>query len=97
MTHVFAPKITYRIPRSLYTTDGRAKTPWQYLEDWNTSDHNPTVQPEHIATRMKSLWPGNYRIVIQEAMPYKGYRMTKWVLEFDDPAEETMFRLKWCQ
>ena len=46
---------------------------------------------------MKALWPGNYRIVIREAMPYKGYRMTKWVLEFDDPAEETMFRLKWCQ
>ena len=96
MTEVFAPKITEVERIAVIHMERNNMTPWQYLEDWNMSGLEQLTRPEIIATRMKTKWPGNYRIVLKEAMPYKGYRMTKLAIEFDDPAEETMFRLRWA-
>lgn len=70
--------------------------PWQYLQDWHMSDRDPKTTLKDVADRMKQYWPGNYYIAEREDMPYRGMRMTKWVIEFDNPAEETMFRLRWA-
>ena len=96
MRDVFAPKITYRMAGKHIDLGHRKLTPWAYLQDWHMSDRDPNTTLKGVADRMKQQWPGNYRIVEQEDYPYRGQRQTKWVIEFDDPAEETMFMLRWA-
>lgn len=90
MSDVFAPKISYRIAGLHMATP---RTPWQYLEDWEMSDRDPKTTLKDVADKMKERWPGNYRVVVKEVQPPD--RFSKWALEFDDPAEETLFNLKW--
>lgn len=71
-------------------------TPWQYLHIWEGSDRDPNTTLDHVANKMKERWPGNYRVVVREFRTENSmYKSSKWVLEFNTPAEETMFRLKW--
>lgn len=93
-SEVFHPTISYRVA-SLHMGTTKPRTPWQYLQDWHMSDRHPSTTLEDVAISMKNQWPGNYRVVEKEDYPYRGNRVTKWVIEFDDPAEETMFNLKW--
>lgn len=95
MTSEFNPKISYRVA-SMYIDPSYTKTtPWDYLEDWAMSN-SPNTSLDIVATRMKQRWPGNYRVVVKE-VPHPKHACTysKWLLEFDNPAEETMFRLRY--
>lgn len=95
MTSEFKPKITYRMA-GFYMATNRPKTPWQYLEDWEMSDRDPNTSLDTIALAMQTRWPGKYQIVVKEIRhPEHMYKYSKWVIEFDNPAEETMFRLKY--
>lgn len=69
-------------------------SPWQYLKDWEQSDrcYNP-LELEYINKKMQDQYPGKYKIV-KKASEYG--RFTYYDFEFDSPAEETMFRLKWA-
>ena len=69
-------------------------SPWQYLKDWEQSDrgYNP-LELEYINKRMQDQYPGKYKIV-KKASEYG--RFTYYDFEFDSPAEETMFKLKWA-
>jgi hypothetical protein len=97
MTTTFNPKITYRMASMHIDPSNRRKlTPWAYLKDWERSDRDPKTTLDDVATRMQQQWPGNYRVVVKEVHhPEHLYKYSKWFLEFDNPAEETMFRLKW--
>lgn len=65
-------------------------TPWQWLEHWQMADLADDQRSyEYISTEIQRRYPGNYRIVRQQA-PGRRY-----VIMFDDPREETMFRLRW--
>jgi len=73
------------------------KTPWQWLEDWQRRDLNREQQSyEWIRTEMQHRYPGPYRIVrIWNPRHRQDLYGIRYVMRFDDPAEETMFRLKW--
>ena len=69
-------------------------SPWQYLKDWEQSDRGyDPLELEYINKRMQDQYPGKYKIV-KKASEYG--RFTYYDFEFDSPAEETMFRLKWA-
>lgn len=94
MTEEFKPKISYRIAG---TCIHKPTTPWEYLEDWAMSDRDLTTTLDMIADRMKLRWPGNYRVVVKEVRhPEHMHKYSKWCLEFDNPGEETLFRLRWA-
>lgn len=68
-----------------------ARTPWQWLEDWQRSDlTNEQASYEYIRTEMQNRYPGNYTIVRN---PYPHGQ--RYVIKFDTPQEETMYRLRW--
>ena len=90
----FEPKITHTmagffVHPSMY----KKVSPWQYLHDWERSDrgYNPT-ELDLINARMQHLYPGKYKIV-KKSSEYG--RFTYYDFEFDSPAAETMFRLKY--
>lgn len=66
-------------------------TPWQYLDNLVRSDRGPEHGEDWMTARLQISWPGNYRV-----------KYTKWdfrnpyYIEFDNPADETMFRLKYA-
>jgi hypothetical protein len=69
-------------------------TPWEYLEDWLRSDCTKEMRrPEYITARMQSKFPGNYRVA-KRLTPVQGWE-PYYVIVFDDPSEETFFRLKY--
>jgi len=98
MTTKFNPKITYRMASMHIDSSFTKQTPWEWLSDWEMSDRDPNTTLDMIIDRMKLRWPGRYCIVVREVQhPKHACTYSKWFIEFDDPAEETMFRLKWCQ
>lgn len=93
MTANFTPKITYRIASMHLDPFYRKQTPWERLEDWALADKGRTESTlEYITARLQERWPGNYRV---ERVRHRGWP-TNYQLVFDNPAEETMFRLKWA-
>jgi len=90
--------ISYGIAKTWFNIEEKyqVKTPWEWLTDWEMSDRDPNTTLDMITDRMKLRWPGNYRIVVREfRVGDSMYRSSKWVLKFDTPAEETVFRLKY--
>lgn len=69
-------------------------TPWEFLKYWPMCERAPEHNEEWLCEKMKTSWPGNYRVVVKELYPPD--RFSEWALEFDNPAEETMFRLRWA-
>lgn len=93
----FKPKISYRVS-NIYIDKSFMKkpTPWEYLADWAMSDRGPEHTIHYFEDKMKEHWPGNYRITTTKINDSRGGYIVKWVLVFDDPAEETMFKLRWA-
>jgi hypothetical protein len=95
MTAEFKPKITYRMAGThidlVYN-----QTPWEYLGQWAMSDRPIGADLEVITERMRARWPGNYQVVSKQINDSQQGYVIKWALEFDNPAEETMFRLRWA-
>ena len=74
----------------------KATTPWEYLENWNWSDRGPDETLAKLNERMQNRWPGKYKIIVKEVRAKDSmYKVSKHVFEFDTPAEETLFRLKY--
>ena len=72
--------------------------PWQWLEDWQRSDLTDEQRSyEYIRTEMHNRYPGNYRVVkIWNPKCRRGNLYgVRYMIKFDTPEEETMFRLKW--
>ena len=69
-------------------------TPWEYLDNWSKADL-PWAQRsgEWINRKMRERWPGNYSVV--RVGPRYMNRRCEYTLEFKNPTEETMFKLKW--
>lgn len=68
--------------------------PWQWLEDWQSRDLTAEQRSfEYIRTEMHNRYPGPYRLVRRQ-IPRKGW-LPEYVMVFDNPYEETMFRLRW--
>ena len=93
----FEPKITHR-PIGFFVDPMFAglfskKSPWQYLDDWQNSDrgYNPN-ELAHINAKMQQMYPGKYQVVKKTS---EHGRFTYYAIEFDTPAIETMFRLKY--
>ena len=73
----------------------RQKTPWQWLEQWQRSDLADEQRSyEYIRTEIQNRYPGPYRL-IKVSRVYDSALVAEYVIEFDDPREETMFRLRW--
>lgn len=72
-------------------------TPWEYLHNWNWSDRGPDETLAKLNERMQNRWPGNYRIVLKEVSRHPDimYRVSEHVFEFDTPADETFFKLRY--
>jgi hypothetical protein len=72
-------------------------TPWQWLADHQRRDLTAEQQSyEWIRTEMQHRYPGPYRIVRvwNPKNPTDLYGVT-WVMRFDDPGEELLYRLRW--
>ena len=95
MTTKFNPKITYRMASMHIDSSFTKQTPWEYLGEWSMSDRDPNAPLTSVTDRMQAKWPGNYQVVSKRINDSQHGWIIKWVLEFSDPAEETMFRLKW--
>lgn len=75
-------------------TRTKQMSPWEYLENWAQSDRDyETSTADWLSRKMKEKYPGNYRIVL--AMSPKTWWDPHPKIVFDDPAEETWFRLKY--
>lgn len=71
-------------------------TPWEYLGEWAMSDRDPNTPLSAVTDRMRAKWPGNYQVVERRINDRQHGWIIKWALEFDNPSEETMFRLRWA-
>ena len=94
MTAEFKPKITYRMAATFIAPNmDKKQTPWERLEDWALADKGRTESTlEYITARLQERWPGNYRV---ERVQHREWP-TNYQLVFDNPAEETWFRLRWA-
>ena len=69
-------------------------TPWKRLEDWERADKTKAqCTLEYINTVMQEKFPGRYHIA-KKLTPRKGWE-PYYTIVFDEPAEETWFRLKY--
>jgi hypothetical protein len=94
-TYVFAPKITYRMA-AMSLGQRKPTTPWEYLANWSQSDRGPDETLYKLNDRMQERWPGKYRIVEKEIRSKEHmYRLITYDFEFDNPADETFFKLKY--
>jgi hypothetical protein len=69
--------------------------PWQYLNDCQNSDRG--YDPDeliYINAKMQELYPGKYKIV-KKASEYGRFKY--YDFEFETPAAETMFKLKYSK
>lgn len=74
----------------------RSTSPWEYLDNWSNSDRGPDETLARLNERMQARWPGKYRIVEKEVRSKEHmYKVLKWDFEFETPAEETLFRIKY--
>ncbi len=67
-------------------------TPWQYLDDLVHSDRGPEHDEDWMTARLQSKWPGDYHVV--KDIDYQ-WQYVEHKIVFDNPADETMFRLKY--
>lgn len=99
MTEEFKPKIKYRMAGfnidKAWIDEMKQQTPWQYLGLLVESDRAPEHQGEWMAAHLKQRWPGNYTVVRYDAYDAGAGWVSGYKIVFDDPAEETWFRLKW--
>lgn len=89
----FNPKITYRMAGMFISGQNVGTKPWEYLDNWQRSDRG--YDPNEILTineYMQNRYPGPYKVV-KKLSPHE--RFYYYEMEFDSPAEETMYRLKW--
>ena len=70
----------------------REISPWRYLEILVNADRGPEHDSRWMTERMKVFYQGNYHIelVAHEFDEYMDYEIV-----FDDPADETYWRLKY--
>lgn len=95
MTTTFKPKITYRMA-AMSLGQRKPTTPWEYLKNWSESDRGPDETLTKLNARMQERWPGRYRIVEKEVRCKEHmYKILKWDFEWETPAEETLFRIKY--
>ena len=87
----FNPKISHKIA-GFHIPRGADKTPWEYLRDWDVSDKEPDYGNARITAYMQKRWPGNYKVVHRQSPRGRFYYSD---LEFDTPADETFFKLKY--
>jgi len=68
-------------------------TPWLYLNGLISSDRAPEHNEVWMTAKLQAKWPGDYTVVkdIDYQWHYVEYKMV-----FDNPADETMFRLKYA-
>ena len=70
------------------------KTPWQRLEDWWRADKTQEQGTlEYINRVMQEQFPGRYRVA-KRLGPRQGWE-PYYSIVFEDPAEETFFKLKY--
>ena len=70
-------------------------TPWQWLEGMQRCDLTPEQRTyEWIRIEMQNRYPGPYRLVRTKKV-YDSSLVFEYVMQFDDPAEEIFYRLKW--
>lgn len=68
-------------------------SPWKRIEDWQRNDKSKEQSTlEYINSDMQNKFPGSYRVV-KKLTPANGWNPT-YVIVFDNPAEESMFRLR---
>lgn len=69
--------------------------PWQYLNDWQRSDrgYDPN-EMVYINMEMQQRYPGKYKIVKRAS---EHGRFKYYDFEFESPAAETMFRIKYSK
>lgn len=72
----------------------RTYTPWTYLEELVHSDRAPEHNEQWMTEKLRKKFPGNYRVE-KYAVPTNGAPYTDYHMVFENPAEETMFRIKW--
>lgn len=92
----FNPKITYKMAGFFVNPSMYSKTdPCQHLKDWEQSDrgYDPN-ELEHINKKMQELYPGKYKIVKKNS---EYGRFKYYDFEFETPAAETMFKLKYSK
>lgn len=95
MTETFEPKITYRMA-AIQIVGRNPTTPWEYVKNWSESDRGPNETLYKLNDRMQERWPGKYRIVEKEVRSKEHmYRLITYDFEFDSPADETFFKLKY--
>lgn len=71
-------------------------SPWEYLRNWEMSDRGPEETIAKLNERMQERWPGKYRIIVKEVRDKERYyKVSKHFFEFETPAEETLFRIKY--
>lgn len=89
----FEPKITYRMAAFFIDPKYSRRKPWDWLDDWQQSDreYNPN-ELDYINNKMQEQFPGPYRVV-KKTSPHGRFKYFE--MEFNTPAEETMFKLKW--
>ena len=67
--------------------------PWEYLDNLVSMDRGPEHSAAWMDRRMKERWPGNYTVIKYRGDQIEGY--WRYRIAFNDPKEETMFRLKY--
>lgn len=69
------------------------RTPWEYLKDLTMTDRDPEQDEEWMTERLQKRWPGNYRV--EKVVEYQ-WQYIEYKIVFDNPVEETLFRIKWA-
>lgn len=94
MADNFNPKISYKMAGMFIDSKFLSRRkPWDYLDDWQQSDRGyDPLELEYINERMQQQYPGPYKVVKKKS-PHG--RFIYYVMEFNSPAEETMYKLKW--
>jgi len=67
-------------------------TPWQYLEDLVRSDRSSDMGEDWMTARLQISWPGDYHV--EKTVEYQ-WQYIDYKIVFDNPADETLFRLKY--
>lgn len=68
-------------------------TPWEFLDNLVSMDRGIDNDKAWMTQRMQDQWPGDYTVAKYPCNKIQGY--WRYRMEFADPQEETMFRLKY--
>ena len=71
-------------------------TPWEYVENWACKRLRAHADDtlDKLNGYLQTRWPGKYKVIAKLNPAHGGHLV--FVFLFDNPAEETMFRLKWA-